>query len=110
MYMSKPPQTNQTSNGIPTPSTTPPPTETAKLPPVTKSPFKTPAFKADVEEGDSPKALATEPSPLPPKEEQLLPDPAIKLKNQEEDADSDSAEREHDIYAEAVLACELIFL
>lgn len=67
--------------------------------------MKAPVFKADVPEGDSPKALATDPGTTPPKEEEL-PEPAVAAKKQEEDADSDSKEREGDIYADAVLACK----
>ena len=57
-----------------------------------------------MEEGDSPKALATEPVSVP-KEEQL-PEPALDGKKQEEDAATESATREQDIYADAVLACK----
>jgi len=92
-----------TSNGVPTPTATPPPTsENKRLAAATD----VPAFKADVAEGESPKALATEPSGAIPTEEQL-PEPSLKEKSQEEDKDEDSEQREHDIYAEKVLACSI---
>ncbi len=91
------------SNGIPTPSTTPPPT--AAAPRLTDSPSKPKPFKADVDEGESPKTLPTEPNGQLKVEE--LVDPALGgKKSQSEDGDEDSQEREHDIYADAVLACE----
>ncbi|KAK9800947.1 putative Ribonucleoside-diphosphate reductase [Seiridium cardinale] len=91
-------------NGIPTPSTTPPPVVKAVA-----SPMKQIPFKADLEEGESPKALPTEPAEKPNKIEEL-PDPAIASKNaplQSEDSDKVSKEREYDIYNEAVLACSI---
>ncbi|KAH8821285.1 ribonucleotide reductase [Xylogone sp. PMI_703] len=93
-----------TQNGVPTPTTTPPPNGEIKK--LGAGIISNPVFKADVEEGDSPKSLATEPATYPPKEEQL-PEPAIQVKKQEEDKDQDSNEREHDIYADAVLACSI---
>ena len=91
------------ANGIPTPSTTPPPVKAAR--PVA-SPSKAPDFKADVDEGESPKALATDPSGSPKPE--ALPEPAYddKTPGQDEDKADKSKEREFDIYADAVLACE----
>ena len=62
-----------------------------------------PIFKADVDEGDSPKTLATEPKGLPKSEE--LPEAALKKENDEEDG-KESEDREGDIYAEKVLACK----
>jgi ribonucleoside-diphosphate reductase subunit M1 len=88
-------------NGVPTPTTTPPPSREAKK---YTPPAAAPAFGADADEGESPKNLATEPSPLPPKGEEL-PEPAVKAPNQEEDKTKESEERENDIYAEAVLQC-----
>ncbi|UKZ54994.1 hypothetical protein TrVGV298_008810 [Trichoderma virens] len=58
-------------------------------------------MKADVDEGDSPKVLPTEPSDNV-KEEELSKKP-----NQTEDKDEDSEERERDIYSDAVLACSI---
>ncbi|KAI1506135.1 ribonucleotide reductase [Biscogniauxia marginata] len=96
-------------NGIPTPSITPPPAQEVKpLSRPVASPSKPTTFKADVEEGDSPKALATEPSDKLKVEE--LPDPALEGKKtplQEEDKEEKSKEREFDIYADAVLACSI---
>jgi len=106
MYMKEPSNTTSTSNGIPTPNATPPPlSENKKFTTAAEVPIKAPAFKADADEGDSPKALATEPVSIPPKEEQL-PEPALDGKKQEEDAATESATREQDIYADAVLACK----
>ena len=100
------------SNGIPTPSTTPPPAQDgasngeAKAPRPVASPSKPTPFKADVPEGDSPKALPTEPTEKIKLEE--LSDPAVgnKKDGQKEDGEEDSKEREGDIYSEAVLACK----
>jgi ribonucleoside-diphosphate reductase subunit M1 len=69
--------------------------------------IQTPAFKADVPEGDSPKSLATEPATAPLKEEQL-PEPANPVKAQEEDVKGESDGREQDIYAEAALQCKVL--
>lgn len=76
-------------SGMPTPTPTPPP-------------GKAPAMKADVEEGDSPKTLPTEPTEKI-KDEEL----SLKKSNQSEDQDEDSEERERDIYSDAVLACSI---
>jgi len=95
-----------TPNGVPTPTATPPPaSEKKKFDPAAV--VKPPTFKADVPEGESPKALATEPSAVPPKEEEL-PEPALKVKkeDQAEDVSKESTERENDIYADAVLQCK----
>ncbi|OWP01678.1 hypothetical protein B2J93_2391 [Marssonina coronariae] len=92
-------------NGVPTPTATPPPmAENKKFTPAAV--LNTPAFKADVPEGDSPKSLATQPENSPPKEEQL-PEPAVAIKKQDEDVKEESEDREHDIYAEAALQCSL---
>lgn len=91
------------SNGYPTPSVTPPPTSENKR---IAAPIQVPSFKADVAEGESPRALATEPTGAIPKEEEL-PEPAAKEKLQEEDKDGDSEQREQDIYADKVLACSI---
>ncbi|KAG6160570.1 ribonucleotide-diphosphate reductase subunit rnr1 [Claviceps purpurea] len=87
---------------IPTPSTTPPPPAAASRP--IASPSKSAIMKADVEDGDSPKVLPTEPSGKV-KEEELV-EPGAKREGQSEDGDVDSGERERDIYSEAVLACK----
>ncbi|KAI1311151.1 ribonucleoside-diphosphate reductase large chain [Xylaria venustula] len=94
-------------HGVPTPSTTPPPKQTTVAEPVVPSP-STSTFKADVAEGESPKALATEPTEKPNAEE--LPESALesnKLREQDEDNEDKSKEREYDIYADAVLACSI---
>ena len=94
----------------PTPAVTPPPEsqakrlETEKKAPV-ESPMKPRPFKADQEEGSSPKVLALDGTTVAPDEE--LPQPALKPKLQAEDAAEDSTDREGDIYADAVLACSI---
>ncbi|KAF2155692.1 ribonucleoside-diphosphate reductase-like protein subunit large [Myriangium duriaei CBS 260.36] len=92
---------------VPTPSITPPPEAVAKRIEVSpkKTPMDVPAFKADQEEGDSPKVLAHEGTNGLPDDE--LPEAAVKKANQEEDKEDDSKGREGDIYAEAVLACSI---
>lgn len=97
------------NNGVPTPSTTPPPVQVSngevKSRPLA-SPSKPVPFKADIPEGDSPKALPTEPAEKLKLEE--LSDPALgsKKDGQSEDKEDESNERETDIYSEAVLACK----
>lgn len=93
-------------NGMPTPTATPPPTSENKKfsPPSKKESTVLPTFKADVEEGDSPKALATDPIEMPAKEE--LPEPAVNDVKQEEDTEGSEA-RENDIYAQKVLQCSI---
>ncbi|KAG9258115.1 ribonucleoside-diphosphate reductase large chain [Emericellopsis atlantica] len=93
------------SNGIPTPSTTPPPAlGAATTSRVAASPNKSAAMKADVAEGDSPRALPTEPAEKVEDEE--LRDPPAKS-NQDEDKTGDNEDRERDIYSDAVLACSI---
>jgi ribonucleoside-diphosphate reductase subunit M1 len=93
-------------NGIPTPSTTPPPKTAAEVKRPLASPSKPQMIKADVDDGDSPKTLPTEPSEKIKLEE--LPDPAMDTKKspQVEDTEDQSMERELDIYSEAVLECK----
>ena len=94
-------------NGVPTPSTTPPPAIEAKRP--VASPMKPVPFKADVAEGESPKALPTDPADKPKDAELLEPEAKdTKAPNQDEDKDDATKEREYDIYNEAVLACKLL--
>ncbi|KAI3330082.1 ribonucleoside-diphosphate reductase large chain [Ustulina deusta] len=93
-------------HGVPTPSTTPPPKETKVANPVVSANAST--FKADVPEGESPKALATEPTEKPKTD--ALPEPALegnKSPLQDEDNEDKSKEREFDIYADAVLTCSI---
>jgi len=106
MYMKQPSITSP--NGVPTPSSTPPSTTENKhhFPALDDAPLKAPVFKADVPEGDSPKNLMTEQPAAPPSEEQL-PEPALSDKKQEEDKAEENEEREHDIYADAVLSCSI---
>jgi ribonucleoside-diphosphate reductase subunit M1 len=112
MYVQKEPVqvpngTVATANGIPTPVSTPPPGAEKKKFTIQPKQENTPPFKADAEEGDSPRQLATDPVGTPPKEE-ALPEAAmdVAVKNQEEDKEDVSKDREGDIYAEAVLACK----
>ena len=108
MYVQKPPITNTMSpNGMPTPTATPPPiSENKKFsPPSKKESTVLPTFKADVDEGESPKTLATDPIDMPSTEESL-PEAALNAKKQEEDADETSHGREGDIYADKVLQCK----
>lgn len=109
MYVQKLPIGNSLSpNGIPTPTSTPPPASEDKkfLPPSKKESAVLPTFKADVEEGESPKTLATDPLSVLEKEDQL-PEPATNgTKKQEEDTEETSTTREEDIYADKVLQCK----
>lgn len=94
-------------HGVPTPSTTPPPPKETTVTEPVVSATKVSTFKADVPEGESPKALATEPTENPKAEE--LPEAALKgdkSSQQDEDNEDKSKEREYDIYADAVLACK----
>lgn len=99
------------ANAYSTPSTTPPAVavngSSEVKPRPLASPSKPPAFKADVEEGGSPKTLATEPAEKP--KETSIGSPALDIKKegQAEDGDDVSKERELDIYSQAVLECSI---
>lgn len=114
---SESPNTTLSANGIPTPSITPKSTS----PPLTPNSKETAArvmaspskpsnipFKADQEEAESPKALPVEPAGEKPVGESLSSPTTNgdKGKDQSEDVDQDSKEREMDIYSEAVLQCK----
>jgi ribonucleoside-diphosphate reductase subunit M1 len=106
MYMAKTPNGtgNAASNGVPTPATTPPANQESKPLSTTKeSALASKPFKADVEEGDSPKLINSEPDRTV-LQEQELPEAAVK---QDEDKEDESAARDGDIYADAVLACSI---
>jgi ribonucleoside-diphosphate reductase subunit M1 len=60
-------------------------------------------FKADTEEGESPKLLTTEPPVGTPQNDEELLEPK---KKQEEDLEDTSNDREGDIYADKVLQCK----
>lgn len=109
MYVQKPPIDSTTSpNGVPTPMSTPPPVSERKKisPPSKKESSVLPTFKADADEGESPKLLYTDPVGTPDKDESLS-EPAINgTKKQDEDADELSKDREGDIYADKVLQCK----
>jgi ribonucleoside-diphosphate reductase subunit M1 len=110
MYMSKSPNGSSAvalPNGVPTPSTTPPAASENKqlsAPPVKESALASKPFKADIEEGDSPKLLSSDPTNSEPVEEEILSKPAIK---QDEDSEDENAARDGDIYADAALACSI---
>lgn len=66
------------------------------------TPHDIPAFKADDDEGDSPKLLTTEPLESPSNEDELR-----LTKIQSEDGAGVSESREVDIYADAALSCSI---
>jgi ribonucleoside-diphosphate reductase subunit M1 len=68
------------------------------------NPVTIPGFKADIDEGDSPRLLTADGPDLKLPEKVELPKPALEPVKQEEDADDG---REGDIYADAVLACSI---
>ena len=80
----------------------------------TVSPMKAPTFKADVEEGDSPKLLVVDAPKSNGVEVVKLPEPLVGDDNnntvkekQEEDSENESKDREGDIYADKVLQCSI---
>lgn len=108
MYVQKPQMSITLSNGMPTPTSTPPPvSENRKFSSEPKSePPVLPTFKADADKGQSPKSLVTDPIGTPDKEESLPEPLAARTPKQEEDLTETSASREEDIYAEKVLQCK----
>ena len=117
MYQSKTPNGTNGTNGMhppARPSTPPPAASPAKNAPTPrKEAIPAPAFKADVEEGDSPKLLATDAKTNGTNGhvngngtngKAVSEDSSDDSDKQEEDADVD---REGDIYADAVLACSI---
>ena len=97
MYATKPTngeEKKEEENGVPTPDATPTPvTET-------RNALASKPFKADVEEGASPKMVAADAA--------VKPDEEITRKDkQDEDSKDDSEDRDGDIYAEAALACSI---
>ncbi|KAI1616995.1 ribonucleoside-diphosphate reductase large chain [Exophiala viscosa] len=90
-------------NGIPTPTSTPPPQEEKQL--VNKL-ARTRLSEGTSSEEPSPKVLPTDPVDVPVVEESLENRAQIKAL-QDEDKDSDSEEREGDIYAQKVLQCSI---
>jgi ribonucleoside-diphosphate reductase subunit M1 len=99
MYATKAPNGVPGPDDVPTPVATPPPASEHKIGPVENALASKP-FKADVEEGESPKVLASDPASKP--DEELLAKAP-----QGEDAEKGSDEREGDIYADAALACSI---
>ena len=114
MYVRKPSMSANTEvssdTGMPTPTATPPPEAKKFPPPSKKEKAVLPTFKADAEEGESPRQLATDPLDTSAAEEAELLTNGEALKKQEEDKDEESEDREGDIYAQKVLACKLPFL
>jgi ribonucleoside-diphosphate reductase subunit M1 len=84
---------------VPTPVATPPPVAEHRAGPVENALASKP-FKADVEEGDSPKIMAAEPVSKPDEE-------VLSKETQDEDAEDGTKGRDGDIYADAVLACSI---
>ncbi|THX95805.1 hypothetical protein D6D08_01103 [Aureobasidium pullulans] len=101
MYQSKQLQNSEVANGVPTPSTTPPPEAEAAQTPKKELPMRAPPFTADLPEGSSPKLVAADSTIGTPDEE------VQRTVKQDEDAADDSKDREGDIYADAVLACSI---
>lgn len=118
MYMTKQ-QPTESPNGVPTPSSTPPPSKsimaqiaatTTDVSPVSPTPLSAkrdalaqPPFKADQEDGGSPQLLAADSKvTLPIREES-----ADNKTSQEEDEEKENEDREGDIYAQKVLACSI---
>ncbi|KAH6620675.1 ribonucleoside-diphosphate reductase large chain [Chaetomium sp. MPI-SDFR-AT-0129] len=97
--------TADAANGVATPTTPPPLAPSEAKARILASPSKPPAFKADVDEGDSPKTLPTEPTDKPKAAD--IGSPVLNSKKDSEDKEEDSKERELDIYSEAVLACSI---
>ena len=89
-------------NGIPTPTSTPPPSEEKQL----ANKLARSRLSDGASSGEpSPKVLPTDPIGASVVEESLEDRAATKAL-QEEDKDSDSEEREGDIYAQKVLQCK----
>jgi ribonucleoside-diphosphate reductase subunit M1 len=110
MYENKELNAPSVPEDVVTPATTPPPQPEKQKRTFgrTSSAVVNPPFPADQDDGDSPEVLAVDGTKAVPKEEQL-PEAALdgeKKTDQEEDGDA-SADREGDIYAEAVLACSI---
>jgi len=99
MYATKAPNGVAESNGVPTPVATPPPAQENKAI-ATENALASKPFKADVEEGDSPKVLASDPLSKPDED-------ALTKTKQAEDGEDDTNGRDGDIYADAVLACSI---
>jgi ribonucleoside-diphosphate reductase subunit M1 len=93
---------NGATNGVMTPALTPDSTTEQKKFSPNSNKVSEASFKADLEEGESPRALPTDPAGSPPKEEELLE----RTTKQEEDTEEVSEDREGDIYAQQVLACK----
>lgn len=119
MYQSKTPNGNNATNGTngtngmhpaARPSTPPPSSSpvVAKAPTPRKEAIPVPAFKADQEEGDSPKLLAADAKKTNGTNgtngKAVSEDGSEDSDKQEEDANED---REGDIYADAVLQCSI---
>ena len=104
MFASKTPN-GAAVTGIPTPAATPPVSSEQKRFSPKANKVSEPIIP-NVEDGDSPRALATDPQDLV--DENALPDSALGDKNTQEEDGSDSEEREQDIYNSKVIACKLM--
>lgn len=99
-------------NGVPTPSQSPPlpttPSKERNINPMTprKDAITAPEFRADVDEGDSPKLISVNPESAVPNEEEL-PSAQHPKEPQGEDEQKDNDDRDGDIYADAVLQCSI---
>ncbi|KAH0559149.1 ribonucleotide-diphosphate reductase subunit rnr1 [Trichoglossum hirsutum] len=101
-YSEQPSRNTASANGVPsTPST-----EYNGVAASPKKATEAPPFKADTEEGESPKLLITEPPVGTPQNDEELLEPTSSRKKQEEDLEATSNDREGDIYADKVLQCE----
>jgi ribonucleoside-diphosphate reductase subunit M1 len=101
MYATKAPNGAADQNGVPTPIATPPlVSEPKAVPAPIENALAGKPFKADVEEGDSPKVLASDPVDKPD-------DEVLSKMKQDEDTEDGTQGRDGDIYADAVLACSI---
>lgn len=91
---------NGSANGV-SPSATSPLSENKQANGVSENALDPKPIKADVPEGESPKIVAADSTEQP--DDEALPEAASK---QEEDG-KESADREGDIYSDAVLACSI---
>lgn len=107
MMLSQQQTASTNGNGVLTPAVTPPASEIKKIIGAAQQAPSSP-FKADQDEGESPKLLSTSPPPngVGLADEELSLDSKVK-KLQLEDEQDVSGNREVDIYADAVLACSI---
>ena len=113
MYARKPSVgTTDLSNGMPTPTATPPPASAERKSslPLKKQPVIFPVLNAEPKDDGSPMTLPTDPLITPDKDE-ALPEPMVpSAKSQVEDMEDTTTSREEDIYADAALQCKTFFM